>query len=114
MPLVSIIMPALNAAATIAEAAGAVHRQGFTDWELIVVDDGSTDATRERLATVADSRIRVVAGPRGGVAQARNLGIGQAGGELLTFLDADDLWTPDKLETQGDPLGDDARAAARP
>ena len=100
LPQVSVIVPAFNAEATIVEAVQSVRRQTFVDWELIVVDDGSTDDTEKRLASIDERRVRIVAGPRHGVARARNLGIEHARGELITFLDADNLWTADKLARQ--------------
>ncbi len=100
--LVSIVMPAYNAAATIAESIDSARRQTYPHWELLVVDDGSTDATREIVATfLADSRIRLIQGPgRGGAANARNIGLDAARGDYVAFLDSDDLWVEDKLERQ--------------
>lgn len=100
MPQVTVIIPAFNAEATILEAVRSVRAQTFIDWELIVVDDGSTDTTRRQLAALDDRRIRVVAGDHGGVARARNLGLAHAEADLITFLDADDLWTTDKIDRQ--------------
>jgi hypothetical protein len=111
-PAVSIVMPALNAARTVTEAVESVRHQTFRDWELIVVDDGSTDRTVERLAAIVDPRIRLVSAEHRGAAQARNVGMSHARGELLTFLDADDRWTPDKLERQVDALGASPDAGA--
>jgi teichuronic acid biosynthesis glycosyltransferase TuaG len=101
-PLVSVIMPAYNAQSFVSEAIESVRRQTFTHWELIVVNDGSTDAT-ERIASdfcKSDSRIRLIHRENGKLAKARNTGIATASGELLAFLDADDVWEPDKLEKQ--------------
>lgn len=101
-PRFSIIMPALNAAGTIGEAIASVRSQTLGDWELIVVDDGSNDATRDVAEGLAlsDGRIRL-AGHAGGVnrgaAASRNLGIERAGGAIVGFLDADDLYEPDAL-----------------
>ena len=100
MPRVSVIIPAYNAEATILETVRSVQAQTLSDFELIVIDDGSTDGTRERLAAVADSRLQVHTYANGGLPTARNRGIALAAGEFVAFLDADDRWTPDKLETQ--------------
>ncbi len=102
-PEVSAILPAWNAAATVAEAVASVQAQDGPTWELIVVDDGSTDATARIVAAAArrDGRIRLVRlGRRGGVAAARNQAMLLAEGRRLAFLDADDLWLPGKLSAQ--------------
>ena len=93
-------MPAYNSAAVIDESVGSVLAQSYTDWELIVADDGSTDDTVARLEAHGD-RVRVVRAQRnGGPAAARNLALRHATGELVAFLDADDRWLPHYLETQ--------------
>lgn len=98
-------MPTLNAAAFLARAVASVRTQTRRDWELIIADDGSTDATPVLARTLADEdpRIRVLAapetGPRGAAA-ARNRAIAVARGRYLAFLDADDEWLPDKLARQ--------------
>jgi teichuronic acid biosynthesis glycosyltransferase TuaG len=102
-PAVSVITPVWNAAATLLETVASVRAQTRPDWELILVDDGSTDGSRalaESLA-VADPRIRLLgwAGNRGAAA-ARNAGIRAARGRFIAFLDADDLWRPEKLARQ--------------
>ncbi|MCL2853636.1 MAG: glycosyltransferase [Defluviitaleaceae bacterium] len=102
-PTVSVIMPAFNAEATIAEGLDSVLAQTFEDWELIVVDDASTDNTAEAARSYAakDSRVKLLASETNqGVAAARNQGIQAAGGEYLAFLDSDDLWRKEKLEKQ--------------
>lgn len=103
MPQVSIITPAYNAAVTIAETIQSVQAQNFQDWEMIIVDDCSSDGTGaivERFAT-DDPRIRLIRrATNGGSATARNQGIDVAQGRYLAFLDADDLWLPEKLEQQ--------------
>lgn len=99
MPAISVIMPAFNAARTIGEAIASVRAQSCRRFELIVVDDGSTDATiaEARRAIDDDVRCRIIAKDNGGVSTARNLGAEVARGEWLAFLDADDLWHEDKL-----------------
>ncbi len=110
MSRVSVVIPAYNAAATILQTVRSVQAQSFRDFELIVIDDGSTDATLDVLATLAEPRMAVFSYDNGGLATARNRGIARATGELVSFVDADDLWTPDKLESQVAAL--DARPAA--
>jgi glycosyltransferase involved in cell wall biosynthesis len=102
VPQVSVIMPAYNAGRHVAESIRSVTCQTFGGWELIVVDDGSTDDTAEIVRALAseDERIRYVRRENGGQAAARNSGIRHARGALLAFLDADDLWLPEKLERQ--------------
>ena len=100
MARVSVIVPAYNGAGTILETIRSVQAQTFSDFELIVVDDGSTDRTVELAESLGEPRLRVHSYENGGLATARNRGMSRAGGELLAFVDADDLWTPDKLEAQ--------------
>lgn len=104
MPTVSIVLPAFDAEATIVDTVQSVRRQTFTDFELIVVDDGSRDGTLRRLGEIRDARVVVLSRQHGGVSRARNHGITRATGEFLSFIDADDLWTEDKLELQIEAL----------
>lgn len=96
---VSVIMPAYNSEAYIRESINSVLAQRFTDFELIVVDDGSTDATAAIVESYTDSRIRLIRQPNRGVSVARNTGIEAAQGQFITFLDSDDLYYPDFLKT---------------
>ncbi|MBV6623678.1 MAG: glycosyltransferase [Rivularia sp. (in: Bacteria)] len=100
MPIISVVVPAYNSQSTILETINSVLEQTFSDFELIVINDGSTDKTLEILATVKDARLKVYSYPNGGLPAARNRGIARASGEFISFIDADDLWTPDKLELQ--------------
>lgn len=102
-PLVTILMPALNAAKTIGESISSVFNQTYPHWELLIVDDGSTDATASVVSQWShDKRIQVLSSParRSGPAIARNVGLRKARGRLIAFLDSDDTWRPEKLERQ--------------
>lgn len=99
MPKVSVIIPTYNRANYICEAIDSVLNQTFQDFEIIVVDDGSTDNTREVLEQY-NKRIKYFYKTNGGEASARNLGVERSNGEYIAFLDSDDLWLPDKLKKQ--------------
>ena len=100
-PRVSVVMPAWNRVGSIRMAVESVLRQTFTDFELLVVDDGSTDGTMDALSDVTDPRLRCLANPRNmGASAARNTGIHAARGEWVAFQDSDDEWLPRKLELQ--------------
>lgn len=108
---VSVIMPAYDAAATIESAVASVRRQTMGDFELLVVDDGSTDETAAVLAGIAEPRLRVLRQPNRGPAAARNRALAEARGEFVAFIDADDLWVPEKLAWQMEALAAAPRAA---
>jgi glycosyltransferase involved in cell wall biosynthesis len=98
-PLISVVIPARNAAATLDATLWSVRHQTYDRWEVVVVDDGSTDTTADVVARhqIEDARIRCVKGQARGVSAARNLGVALSTGALVAFLDADDLWLPEKL-----------------
>jgi glycosyltransferase involved in cell wall biosynthesis len=98
-PLVSVIIPTFNRGYCLAESIRSVLDQSFTDFELIVVDDGSTDNTLEIMRSFKGIHPVWLQENRG-VSFARNRGLEQAKGEWIAFLDSDDLWEPEKLETQ--------------
>lgn len=101
MPTVSIMMPFLNRETTLPRAIPSVLAQTFQDWELIAIDDGSTDRSVEVVQSFNDPRIRVVRHERNlGVASARNTAIKASTGEFIALLDSDDEWLPAKLEKQ--------------
>ncbi len=100
MPTISVIIPAYNGERTILETIRSVQEQTCSDFEIIVINDGSTDRTLELLNAVEDPRLKIFSYSNGGLPTARNRGISRATGEFIAFLDADDLWTPDKLELQ--------------
>jgi glycosyltransferase involved in cell wall biosynthesis len=99
MPGVSIVVPAFNAGGTIAVALESVFAQTYRDFEVIVVDDGSTDDTAQRVAEFGD-RVVSIHQPHAGVSGARKAGTGRARGRFIAWLDADDVWFPYKLEVQ--------------
>jgi glycosyltransferase involved in cell wall biosynthesis len=99
-PLISVIVPAYNSANTLLETLRSVLNQTFTNFELIVINDGSTDNTLNLLKSVKDPRLKVFSFKNGGLPTARNRGIERARGQFLSFIDADDLWVTDKLEKQ--------------
>lgn len=102
-PIVSVIMPAYNSSAFITDAISSVCNQTFTDWELIIIDDGSNDDTPQKIETIAkkDCRIRFYKNDKNiGVAKTRNRGFDLCRGKYVALLDSDDVWYPDKLEKQ--------------
>ena len=100
-PLFSILLPTYNRAAILPEAIKSVFAQTISDWELIIIDDGSADNTQEVVKPwLADKRVSLVYRENGGCQAARNTGAMHAVGDWLAFADSDDLWTPDKLEKQ--------------
>jgi len=111
MPLISVIIPVYNGQKTIRETIESVLKQTFTDFEIIVINDGSKDATLEVVERIQDPRIKLFSYPNAGQAASRNRGFSHAVGDFIAFLDADDLWTPDKLEAQLKALQDNPQAA---
>lgn len=99
-PLVSIIMPAYNAERYISEAVKSVLSQTYENWELLITDDGSTDGTAKAVQEFKDKRIRYFYQENKGQSAARNTSLGHAQGEYIAFLDADDIFLPQKLERQ--------------
>jgi glycosyltransferase involved in cell wall biosynthesis len=99
-PKVSVIIPTYNREATVRNAIESVLAQTFSDLEVIVVDDGSSDATGRMLQETYGGRIRYFAQENQGVSSARNKGLAEARGEWIALLDSDDLWEKDKLEWQ--------------
>jgi glycosyltransferase involved in cell wall biosynthesis len=98
---VSIVLPTWNAAELLRQAVASVSSQTFDDWELIIIDDGSTDDTLSILRDLGDNRIRVIhSAHTGNPAILRNRAIEAASADIIAFIDSDDLWEPDKLEVQ--------------
>jgi GT2 family glycosyltransferase len=111
-PTFSVVMPAFNAEVTVGSAIRSVLAQTRTDFELLVVDDGSTDATVEEIRTQAtDPRVRLLRQEHRGVAAARNHAVSEARGTLISMLDSDDLWLPSYLDVMADVLAANPAAA---
>jgi glycosyltransferase involved in cell wall biosynthesis len=111
-PTFSVIMPALNAETTIGTAIRSVLAQTRRDFELIVVDDGSTDNTVDEVRKeLADPRARLLTQDHGGAAAARNCAVSEARGTFVSMLDSDDLWLPSYLQVMGDVLAGNPQAA---
>lgn len=109
MSKVSVIMPAYNAEKYLPDAIMSVQAQTFSDWELVICDDCSTDHTYQVALDYAqkDTRIKLIRNEKNsGVAQTRNNALDAATGEYIAFLDSDDLWLPDKLQKQIDFMRD--------
>ncbi len=105
MPRISVVIPTFNRRDMVVESVESVLRQTCPDWELAVVDDGSTDGTADALeARFDDPRVRVVRQANAGASAARNRGARETRGEFLAFLDSDDTWLPGKLERQLEAL----------
>lgn len=108
MPKVSIVIPAYNAIAYLPETVESVLKQTFTNFELLIIDDGSSDQTVEWASQITDQRVKLISQKNQGLSGARNTGIAHAQGDYVALLDADDIWEPTKLEKQvpyleGDP-----------
>lgn len=109
-PLVSVVIPTYNSVCYLTEAIDSVLAQTFQDFEILVVDDGSTDETATILEEKYKDRIRYLHKANGGVSSARNFGIQRAQGKYIAFLDADDIWMPEKLATQIEALAKDEKS----
>lgn len=108
-PAVSVVLPTYNRARLLPESIGSVLAQTYSDLEIIVVDDGSTDDTREVVSTIDDRRVRYLGLTKNmGQAIARNAGIGEATANLIAFQDSDDMWLPEKLDMQISALRESA------
>jgi glycosyltransferase involved in cell wall biosynthesis len=99
-PHVSVVVPAYNAARTVVQSVESALAQTFSDLEVLVVDDGSSDATAATVDGIKDPRVMLIRRKNGGVAAARNTGVDHARGDWVAFLDSDDIWLPEKLERQ--------------
>ena len=100
MPKASVIIPAYNAMAYLPETLDSVIAQTFTDFEVLIINDGSSDNIVEWASQIQDSRVRLISQANQGLPGARNTGIWHSKGEYLAFLDADDIWESSKLAKQ--------------
>ncbi|MEO1429683.1 MAG: glycosyltransferase [Cyanobacteria bacterium J06633_8] len=107
---ISVVIPVFNGQVTIQETINSILNQTFKDIEIIVINDGSTDKTLEIVNQIIDSRIKLFSYPNAGLSASRNRGIELAKGEYISFIDADDLWTTDKLELQWKALQSNPQA----
>jgi len=99
-PLISIVFPTWNCAELLREAVASVAKQTYTNWELVIINNFSTDHTKDVVASFGDDRIKIFDFHNQGIiAAARNVGIERSSGEYVAFLDSDDFWYPRKLET---------------
>lgn len=100
MPKVTVVIPAYNAMTYLPETLDSVLKQTFADFEVLIVNDGSSDRIVTWASEITDSRVKLISQENQGLSAARNTGIVHAQGEYVAFLDADDLWEPTKLEKQ--------------
>jgi glycosyltransferase involved in cell wall biosynthesis len=100
MPKISIVIPAYNSMKYLPETLESVLQQSFTDFEVLIINDGSTDNIIQWASEITDPRVKLISQKNQGVSVARNTGIARARGEYIAFLDADDLWQQTKLEKQ--------------
>lgn len=107
MPKVSVVIPAYNAMVFLPETVESVLKQTYTDFEVLVINDGSSDNIINWASRVQDLRVKLISQANQGLPGARNTGIYHAQGEYIAFLDADDLWEPTKLEKQVKRLDED-------
>ena len=100
-PLITIVIPTYNRLKFLQEAIASVIAQTYTNWELIIVDDGSATETKETIQSLSEQRIKLLSIPHcGNIALLRNTGVAAGSGEWLAFLDSDDVWVSDRLELQ--------------
>lgn len=100
MPEISVVLPVYNGEKYLDQTIRSVLDQTFEDFELLIINDGSKDRTLDILQGIQDPRIKIFSYSNAGLAASRNRGIAQAAGDFIAFIDADDLWTRDKLDAQ--------------
>ena len=102
MRMISIVIPLYNKESCIGKTLGSVLAQSYRSFEVVIVDDGSTDESMRIVSSIPDDRIRVIANENGGPSSARNRGIEESKGDYVAFIDADDIWSPDYLKEMVD------------
>ncbi|MBW4664429.1 MAG: glycosyltransferase [Chroococcus sp. CMT-3BRIN-NPC107] len=110
-PIISVVIPVYNGAKTIKETVESVLQQTYQNFEIIVINDGSQDETLAVINNIQNQKIKLFSYSNAGLSASRNRGFARACGEFITFLDADDLWTKDKLEAQLEALQQNPQAA---
>ena len=100
--MISIVIPLYNKESCVQKTIDSILVQSFKDFEVVIVDDGSTDGSARIVSSIPDDRIKLVTKPNGGPSSARNRGIKEAKGEYVAFIDADDIWSPDYLKAMAD------------
>ena len=104
-PLISVVIPTYNRVTLLQKSVSSIVAQSYSNWELVVVDDGSTDGTADFIRGMGDPRISVLEMPHSGhIGGLRNIGVQAGSGEWIAFLDSDDVWMPNKLELQLEAL----------
>lgn len=98
MPKISVVIPLYNKAFSIEKTLKTVLQQTFSDFEIVIINDGSTDNSAEIVESIKDCRVQLYHQENQGAAAARNFGIEKSNGNLIAFLDADDFWNPNHLE----------------
>ena len=111
MALISVVVPVYNGEKTIAETVESLLEQTHKNIEVIIINDGSTDSTVQTIEAFEDSRIKLFSYPNAGLSASRNRGMDRATGDYISFTDADDLWTPEKLADQLSALKHNPNAA---
>lgn len=106
MNLISIVIPLYNKEGCISKTLSSVLAQSYRDFEVVIVDDGSTDGSVRIVSSIPDERIRLITKGNGGPSSARNRGIKEAKGDYVAFIDADDIWSPDYLKEMVDLIVD--------
>ncbi|WP_071515816.1 glycosyltransferase [Geitlerinema sp. PCC 9228] len=110
-PTVSVVVPVYNGEQTIQETIESILHQTFSDFEILVINDGSNDSTLDILSKIQQPKLKVFSYPNAGLSASRNRGVRQAKGDYISFIDADDLWTEDKLEKQLKALQENPNAS---
>ncbi|MBD2579594.1 glycosyltransferase [Oscillatoria sp. FACHB-1406] len=111
MTLISVVIPVYNGQDTIEATLASVLSQSHCNLEVLVINDGSKDRTLDKVNVIKDARLKIYSYPNAGLSASRNRGIERAQGDYISFIDADDLWTPDKLELQLQSLKNNPEAA---